>query len=240
MRPVSTLISPDIENREQFAAALEAAAANLGFERFSATLRIAGSEGKTLAMTAVDNLPEQLLHEMGTLGPGRTKRDPCTQHFERSRVPLLTNLDLYAEAGAADIWDLMAPYGYRVGVNAAVNLFPRVQFTVSFDTSCALSNGLARTYLGFVQQLANEASEVAQRIFLPKLRNEALGGTDLTAKETEVLRWVMEGKSSTQVGEILGVSENTVNFHLKNAADKLGTSNRVAAVAKALRLGFLT
>lgn len=38
---------------------------------------------------------------------------------------------------------------------------------------------------------------------------------------------------------ILGVSENTVNFHLKSGMRKLGTTNRVQAVAIAVRAGLI-
>ncbi|MDF0522996.1 helix-turn-helix transcriptional regulator [Bradyrhizobium yuanmingense] len=37
----------------------------------------------------------------------------------------------------------------------------------------------------------------------------------------------MKGKSSWEIAKILNISENTVNFHLKNAIRKLGTTNRM-------------
>lgn len=48
-----------------------------------------------------------------------------------------------------------------------------------------------------------------------------------------------EGKSSWEIGVILRVSENTVNFHLKNAMRKLETNSRTHCVAKAIRLGLI-
>ena len=61
----------------------------------------------------------------------------------------------------------------------------------------------------------------------------------LTAKQKECLAWVSQGKSSWDIGVILGVSENTVNFHLKQIFKKLDTSNRIVAVVKAIRLGLI-
>ena len=61
----------------------------------------------------------------------------------------------------------------------------------------------------------------------------------LTAKQKECLAWVSKGKSSWDIGVILGVSENTVNFHLKQIFKKLDTSNRIVAVIKAIRLGLI-
>ncbi|SFK16435.1 LuxR family transcriptional regulator, quorum-sensing system regulator CciR [Bradyrhizobium sp. Gha] len=61
----------------------------------------------------------------------------------------------------------------------------------------------------------------------------------LSEREVQCLRWVEEGKSSWAIGVILKVSENTVNFHIKNAMRKLETSSRTQAVVKARRLGFI-
>lgn len=61
----------------------------------------------------------------------------------------------------------------------------------------------------------------------------------LSERERDCLRWVGEGKSSWEIGKILEVSENTVNFHLKNAIRKLGTSNRTHGIAKAIRQNLI-
>jgi LuxR family quorum-sensing system transcriptional regulator CciR len=61
----------------------------------------------------------------------------------------------------------------------------------------------------------------------------------LTNRERECLTWSAHGKSAWAIGHILGVSENTVNFHLKSAMRRLGTTNRVQAVALAVRDGLI-
>jgi DNA-binding CsgD family transcriptional regulator len=61
----------------------------------------------------------------------------------------------------------------------------------------------------------------------------------LSAREADCLRWTAEGKSAWDVGMILGISENTANFHVKNAMKKLNTSSRTVAVLKAIRLNLL-
>ncbi len=62
---------------------------------------------------------------------------------------------------------------------------------------------------------------------------------ELSLREKECLRWIADGKSSWDIGMILNISENTVNFHIKNAMRKLETTNRTVAVVKALRLGLV-
>ncbi len=61
----------------------------------------------------------------------------------------------------------------------------------------------------------------------------------LTGREIEVLRWSASGKTSSEISEILVISVNTVNFHVKNAILKLKTANKTAAVARATMLGLL-
>jgi LuxR family transcriptional activator of conjugal transfer of Ti plasmids len=53
------------------------------------------------------------------------------------------------------------------------------------------------------------------------------------------LRWIVQGKSSWDIGAILGISENTVAFHVKKAMKKLKTTSRTAAVVKAIHLGLI-
>jgi DNA-binding CsgD family transcriptional regulator len=62
----------------------------------------------------------------------------------------------------------------------------------------------------------------------------------LTDREIEVLKWSSYGKTSREVSEILIISVNTVNFHVKNAMMKLETANKTATVARASMLGLLS
>ncbi len=62
----------------------------------------------------------------------------------------------------------------------------------------------------------------------------------LSERERTCLQLVARGKSSSDVGDILHISENTVNFHLKKAFWKLHASNRIAAVVNAIRYGLIS
>ena len=61
----------------------------------------------------------------------------------------------------------------------------------------------------------------------------------LTPRERECLKWAAEGKSGWEIAHVLKISERTTVFHLVNACQKLGVTNRQQAVAKALVLGLL-
>ncbi len=61
----------------------------------------------------------------------------------------------------------------------------------------------------------------------------------LTARESEVLRWVANGKSAREIGEILNIARRTVDEHVQTATRKLSAFNRTHAVAIALRDGLI-
>ncbi|ESW77820.1 LuxR family transcriptional regulator [Mesorhizobium sp. C280B] len=64
-------------------------------------------------------------------------------------------------------------------------------------------------------------------------------GPDLSPRERECLSWIARGKSSWEIGQILEISLDTVNFHVKNVLRKMDTSNRTAAAVNAIRLGII-
>lgn len=66
------------------------------------------------------------------------------------------------------------------------------------------------------------------------------GERKLTPREKEVLTWAARGKTSWETATILGLSERTVDFYLKNAIFKLGAANKTQAVSKAITQGALT
>jgi two-component system nitrate/nitrite response regulator NarL len=63
--------------------------------------------------------------------------------------------------------------------------------------------------------------------------------TLLSEREREVLRLVADGRSAPQIGRLLFLSTATVKGHLQSLYDKLGVSDRAAAVAEAMRRGLL-
>jgi len=64
-------------------------------------------------------------------------------------------------------------------------------------------------------------------------------GVSLTEREKEVLKWCAQGKTTWEIGVILGLSEAGVLFHLRNVMKKFNTSSRVYAVMQAVRFGLI-
>jgi DNA-binding NarL/FixJ family response regulator len=62
---------------------------------------------------------------------------------------------------------------------------------------------------------------------------------DLTPHELRILRLMADGHNLKTAAQVLAVSGNTVNFHLRNIYAKLQVHSKAEAVAKALRQGLL-
>jgi LuxR family quorum sensing-dependent transcriptional regulator len=78
-------------------------------------------------------------------------------------------------------------------------------------------------------------------------RCQALGGlieassvkAHLSPRELQCLRRVLDGKSDTDIGAILGISPNTAHFHIERVKKKLGVRTRAQAAAMVMTLGYL-
>jgi two-component system, NarL family, nitrate/nitrite response regulator NarL len=62
---------------------------------------------------------------------------------------------------------------------------------------------------------------------------------ELSAREKEVLQSLASGLTNKEIGNSLGIAENTVKNHLKNILAKLHLENRVQAATYALKKGFV-
>ena len=83
------------------------------------------------------------------------------------------------------------------------------------------------------------SDKVLSRLTHSRLYRAGLMSEGLTERELEVLRSVARGMSNKEIGEVLGISTNTVQVHLRNIFGKLGVGDRTEAVAYAIRQGWI-
>lgn len=103
----------------------------------------------------------------------------------------------------------------------------------------------------FVEQMRRGEPVISPRLARSLLSEFTLAGgasardepgsheSGLTPRERDVLTEVARGGRSREVARTLGISENTVNFHLKNIFGKLHLRNRAQVVAWAVQHGYL-
>jgi DNA-binding NarL/FixJ family response regulator len=80
------------------------------------------------------------------------------------------------------------------------------------------------------------APNVATRL-MQRMRD--LDEEALSAREIEVLELVASGTSNKEIAKRLWVSETTVKSHMLHIFDKLGVTDRTAAVTEALKRGII-
>lgn len=80
-------------------------------------------------------------------------------------------------------------------------------------------------------------SSIGRRIHLGSIHGAAM--PILSQRQLECLKWVRQGKSSNDIGDILGLSAHTVNEYIAGACSRLGVRTRTQAVAEAALHGIL-
>ncbi len=61
----------------------------------------------------------------------------------------------------------------------------------------------------------------------------------LSPRQKEILEWVARGKSNASIAEILGISADTVDTHLRRTYDKLDVTDRVRAAIRGIGCGLI-
>lgn len=68
---------------------------------------------------------------------------------------------------------------------------------------------------------------------------ERVGGSDLTARELEVLGQIVRGRSNKEIAAAFRISEATVKSHINSILSKLGVADRTQAATTALQRGIV-
>jgi len=66
-------------------------------------------------------------------------------------------------------------------------------------------------------------------------QNDDISSKNLTARELDVLKWVVKGKTNQEIGMELGISQKTVEKHLESVFAKLKVTSRVEAAVLAVQ-----
>src|SRR5262249_31011465 len=82
-------------------------------------------------------------------------------------------------------------------------------------------------------------AETGAQIIPPPPRDRPASAGPLSPRELEVLRLLIAGRSAPEIASELFISPRTVTTHISNILDKLGVDTRAAAVAVALRNGWV-
>lgn len=162
--------------------------------------------------------------------------DPTVAQGGRSTMPFVWTDELFASA--RDLWEDAKAYGLEYGWVQSCRDARGISGMLTLARSREnLSASELRAKTPAMSWLAQTAHFGMARCLTAKLLPEA--AVTLSNREIEILRWTAEGKTSSEVADILRIAERTVNFHINNAMVKLNANNKTAAVIRASVLGLL-
>lgn len=132
------------------------------------------------------------------------------------------------------IFDEAATFGLRSGISVPLH-GPDGRFAImSFAQPC--EREFHNRTITYLQLAAFQFHLVVAKFANSRCVDEA---HNLSQREKECILWTARGKSSWEIGRILGISINTVNFHIKNVQRKLDTASRTVAAIKAVNFGII-
>jgi len=88
-----------------------------------------------------------------------------------------------------------------------------------------------------IEARLRRSQQQVKREFRPDFSStEPLLKLGLTARATETLLWLAQGKTNPDIAAILGITESTVKKHVQEIFEKLGVETRGAATVRALEV----
>jgi LuxR family quorum sensing-dependent transcriptional regulator len=165
------------------------------------------------------------------------QNDPVVAHCFRSNSPFEwvdAPYDVVTNPRAKEVMDRATDFRMNKGFCVPIHTSEGFQAVVTMAGDVVDIEGQAKRALHLMALYSHgKAVELCGQRKFPKPKL-------LTKREREILQWTAVGKTAWEVSQILHISEETVVSHVKAAAAKFDTPNRVATVVAALRRGEIS
>jgi len=219
------------------------------FPRLMAMQKLIDAQNFAIYRVAGSGLPSKLrlvceLENWGPANPTASKSvldaygDDMLEHIEKSLLPLMWNgLD---EESTAEAIDFAA---FTVRLRSKILPYAGVVFPVRLGT---VGNGFVVFTANFIDLTSDVIVDLHGRscqimmdlLSLDERRNSAV--ESLSEREIACLQLAGDGRISEEIAGKLGLSVHTVNAYLGSATIKLDSVNRIQAIAKSIRLGYIS
>lgn len=227
-----------IQSITELGDALRTTAEEFDIDKLVVTTVPATSSRKLSDHVLWSSLSPQLLYEYD-----QQEMLSCSTHFEALRQsiqPRIWHADMVDEyvitQSAANIdrtREFLFDHSISMGFSFPVSCRNETKGAVMFMGDRGKIDKLSLAYLHTI-------SSYAYDLISDLTEEESRPNRSLTKRESEILTWVANGKTSAEISLILNVSDHTVNAHLHSAMKKMDCVNRPQLVAKALRLGTIS
>lgn len=163
--------------------------------------------------------------------------DPIVAHCNHSTLPIVWEQSAFS--GTPELWQALQQHGLQHGWSQAFHHEESGLCSVISLArhSCPISALELYEHFGYIFYAASHFSELFMRS-MPKYPARPCHPR-LSPRELEVLQLSAVGKTAYEIAKILNLSERTVNYHVKNLMEKLDACNKISAVLKAAKAGFL-
>jgi DNA-binding CsgD family transcriptional regulator len=219
------------------------------FPRLVAMQKLIDADNFAIYRVAGSGLPSKLrlvceLENFGPTNPLASKAiidvygDAMLEHIEKSLLPMMWNgMDEESTAEAIDF------ASFTVRLKSKLMPCAGIAFPVRLGT---VGNGFVVFTARFIDMTSDMIVDLHGRscqimidlLSLDERRNPAV--ESLSEREIACLQLAGDGRISDEIAEKLGLSVHTVNAYLGSATIKLDSVNRIQAIAKSIRLGYIS
>jgi DNA-binding CsgD family transcriptional regulator len=164
-------------------------------------------------------------------------RDPVFAHCRNRTTSLVWSEDLYS-ANSYEIMEESTKYGLGHGLSVSVTDGPHMFSILSlardkpFESAAEEERVLTAGAL-----LVDTLHVISKNLIVPGMERDLR--PKLTPREQECLKWIAEGKSNSVIGDLLKLSEATVDFHIRNIFRKLNVASRTQACVVGMSMGLI-
>jgi DNA-binding NarL/FixJ family response regulator len=181
------------------------------------------------------------------IGEAASGEEALTLARDRQPNVVLLDLEMPGMDGVETIRLLRDDWpDIRVVVFTAFDTDERILGAVRAGAKGYLLKGAPRSELFNAIRVVHQGGSLLQPVVASRLLNrlaapESTGGPveEITPREMEVLKLLVQGKQNKEIAAELSITERTVKFHISSILGKLGAGNRTEAVTVALQKGLV-
>lgn len=162
--------------------------------------------------------------------------DPIFKQCIQSFIPVFWDTQRYdlkkESVEAKNMFEDAHQHGLRAGILVSVFDFYGANGVFELGLDADLYNNQSRKHLERIAPYLSYLGGFIHHAMIKILNQEEYEQKEpLTKREKDCLCWAADGKTASEIGSKLFISENTVKFHSKNIMKKLGAKNTVQALA---------